>query len=208
MIIRTEWRRFQFQVIGLTPVISHRFGESPKQSILDKQIQKAVKKKVARNPTNEYLESLYVVPGRAKWSDKKNGKYGIPGPAFKQSCVGAARYVDGLNMTYTRGCFFVVEDVLPIDNARPYMKEDVVRLPNGSADIRFRGCFPEGWSANLHMDIDISIIDPGSVLNLLSRAGTSVGVGDWRPACNGMFGRFEVLSMKEVKVQKPRKRRG
>ena len=206
-IIRPQWVMVVFEILGLTPLITHRFGETPIKKIEDKQQSNVVKKRQPRVPSKEYLESLYLVPGNQKWKDTKNGKYGIAGHSFKQSCVGAARYVDGLNMTYTRGCFFVADEVVAIGNMSPYMRTDVVRLPNGSADIRYRGCFRAGWTAKVHMEIDVSIIDPGSVFNLFYRAGTSVGVGDWRPACNGNFGRFTVLSMKEVKQPKTRKKR-
>lgn len=203
-IIKPQWIRVVLQIIGISPLITHRFGETAQNQILAKQMGKAVKKKGTRNPDAEYQESLYQVPGREKWSDKKIGKYGIAGHSFKKSCVEAARYVDGLPMTYTRGCFFVADDVVPIDNIIPYNRRDVVRLPNGSADLRFRGCFGTGWTAKVHMDIDLSIIDAGSVFNLFNRAGMSVGVGDWRPQKNGSFGRFDVLSMKQVKRELPK----
>lgn len=203
-IIKPDWVYYIIHVIGLSPLITHRFGDTAQRKILDNQMSDTRPKRGKREPIQEYMESLYVVPGREKWKDNKNGKFGLAGHAFKQACVGAARYVEGLNMTYARGCFFVENDVVPVDNMTPYNRQDVIRLPNKSADIRFRGCFPAGWVANIIMSIDKSIIDEVSVFNLLYRAGMSVGVGDWRPSCNGMMGRFEPVTMQATKAPKKR----
>ncbi|KKN61995.1 hypothetical protein LCGC14_0516730 [marine sediment metagenome] len=204
-IIKPDWVYYIIHIIGLSPLITHRFGAAAQRKILDNQMNVSRPKRGLREPIQEYMESLYVVPGREKWKDNKPGKFGLAGHAFKQACVGAARYVEGLNMTYARGCFFVEDDVVGIENMTPYNRQDVVRLPSSkSADIRFRGCFPAEWEANIVMSIDKSIIDEISVFNLLYRAGMSVGVGDWRPSCNGMMGRFEPVSMKHTKAPKKR----
>ena len=78
------------------------------------------------------------------------------------------------------------------------MREDIVRLPNGSADLRFRGeMFP--WSADLSIRYNAGIITPEQVINLVNLAGFHVGVGEWRPGSpkkTGSFGMFHAAGGK------------
>ena len=111
--------------------------------------------------------------------------------------------VDGLSMTDARQMFFVLpddRDTTGIDcvkiNGTPSMRTDVVRLKNGSADLRYR---PElmNWSAILRITYDNGLISPSQIASLFYRAGYSVGVGDWRPERDGDFGRFTIEEKKE-----------
>ena len=80
--------------------------------------------------------------------------------------------------------------LVPLDvPAAPVMREDVVRVGMGSADLRYRPMF-EKWAATL----DVSFAPPfsgESVLALID-AGGAGGVGEWRPEKNGVYGTFEL----------------
>lgn len=53
------------------------------------------------------------------------------------------------------------------------------------------------WAANLAFEYDHDLINAGVIEETITRAGTVVGVGDYRPAKTGWFGKFEVLEMME-----------
>lgn len=184
-------------VIGTSELIVHRFSSKSLKQMEDKQQGKAQHKKAAKKPREDWQECLYPVPG------KKN-TWGVPALAFKNACVSAARYIEGLNMTFTRGCFHVLGDILPILNpktGRPAKvtfkdncRTDIVRIgPSKVADVRYRPFFPD-WRIDLDIRYNSNVITPEQIANLLNVAGFSVGICEWRPEKNGNFGMFEVAA--------------
>lgn len=71
------------------------------------------------------------------------------------------------------------------------MREDIVRVGMGSADLRFR---PEHakWAIDLRMTYDADLLGPETIFNLIERAGFGVGLGEWRPEKGGQWGTFRV----------------
>ena len=65
---------------------------------------------------------------------------------------------------------------------------------SGTPDIRHR---PEffGWSMVILIEYEPNLISPDQVINLVNRAGSGSGLGEWRPSSPkspGTHGRFEV----------------
>lgn len=58
-IPRIEIENVQFRVRGITPLIVSKFSEKAKQMMLDKQMKKAPKGKEAKDPNDQYENSLY-----------------------------------------------------------------------------------------------------------------------------------------------------
>lgn len=129
-IPKIDVRQMEITLIGDSPLICHRWSEKAKKEMLDKQMKKAKTAKTAKDPEADYKASLYPL-------DKG---YGFPCVAFKSAAVGACRFSDGMKMTEARGAFHVVGELAPIDGT-PTMREDMVRVGMGTADIRFRGEF-------------------------------------------------------------------
>ena len=100
-------------------------------------------------------------------------------------------------MTFLRGAFHVIGEMVTL-NGEPSMREDMVRLPNRSADIRYRGQFVE-WSATVPLQVNTSSLSIEQIANLFYIAGFAVGVGDWRPEKNGQYGRFEVGTIEAMR---------
>lgn len=175
-------------VIGDSPLICHAWSHKAKQQMLDKQMKKATEKKAAKDPEQDYKDSLYPYPG---------GGFGFPAVGFKSAVVSACRFAEGVKMTELRGALHIVGDMVKIQGD-PRPREDMVRVGMGTADIRYRGEFPE-WRAQLTIQFNASMISTEQIANLLNIAGFGVGVGEWRPERNGSFGRFHVASSKETK---------
>lgn len=175
------------EVIGTSPLICHRWSEDSKRQMLDKQTKAATVPKTAKNPNRQYKQSLYPLP---------EGGYGFPAVAFKAAAVRAATYCD-MKMTFLRGAFHVIGEMVTL-NGEPSMREDMVRLPNRSADIRYRGQFVE-WSATVPLQVNTSSLSIEQIANLFYIAGFAVGVGDWRPEKNGQYGRFEVGTIEAMR---------
>ena len=184
-------QRMEIAIEGVTELIVHRWSDKAKQMMLDKELGKATRKKPPRNPQEEYEACLYRLD---------DGRYGFPATGFKAAIVGACRLFDGLTMTAIKSAVFVDgiqnshgEVLVPIIG-EPHMREDMVRLGQGQADLRYRaGFWP--WRAVLPITFVSSAITPEQVVALVDAAGLG-GVGEWRPSApksaTGSFGRFRV----------------
>lgn len=166
---------------GDSPLICHRWSEKAKKEILDKQMKKAKQAKEAKDPERDFRESLYEHP---------EGGYGFPVVAFKAAAVDACSYVDGITKVAARGAFHVQEELARLDG-EPSMREDMVRVGMGTADIRYRGEFKK-WSTKLLIRFNSAVLSAEQIVNLFNIAGFAVGVGEWRPQKNGSYGMFHV----------------
>jgi hypothetical protein len=82
-------------------------------------------------------------------------------------------------------------ELVPI-NGELQMREDPVRNEGNKADIRYRGQVVS-WDATLNITYNAAVVSFDYIVNMLNAAGFGVGVGDWRPERDGIFGRFEVV---------------
>lgn len=180
-IPRIQVDRFTLILVGDSPLICHRWSEKAKKEMLDKQMKRAKTAKEAKDPQADYEASLYPHP---------DGGYGFPAVAFKAAAVGACRFADGIKMTEARGAFHVVGELVQIVG-EPRMREDMVRVGMGTADIRYRGEFPT-WRAVITVDYNPQALSMEQIVNLFNLAGFGVGVGEWRPEKDGSYGRFHV----------------
>lgn len=175
-------RKMELTLVGDSELIVHRWSEKAKKEMLDKQMGKAKSgKKAAKDPEQDYRDSLYTMP---------DGSYGFPAVAFKSTAVDACRFVEGMKMTEARGAFHIIGELVRIDG-EPRMREDMVRVGMGTADIRYRAGFPE-WSTTITISYNAGVFTPEQIVNLFNQGGFGVGVGEWRPEKNGPFGRFHV----------------
>lgn len=175
------------KIIGLTPVIFHKWSEKAIKMIEDKQQKKATRGRETRDPEAEYKASFYY--------DAK-GKIAIPARNVKRAIVDSARFLPDVKMTILRGTIFVrgdMEGMIPVQYKKKTMRTDMVTVGMGSADIRYRGQL-EDWSMTFMIEFDVDILSASQVLNLLQRAGRSQGLMEWRPEKNGDNGMFTVAT--------------
>jgi hypothetical protein len=94
-----------------------------------------------------------------------------------------------------RGTFFIDADedgLIEIKGDAPIMREDMVKVGMGTADIRYRGEI-----RNWYADITISYNELGKfnlqdIINVLNAGGFVCGLGEWRPERDGQYGMFHV----------------
>ena len=129
--------------------------------------------------------------------------------AFKNAAVTAGTSVAGLTKIQARQAFHILgEDadihgafegsksrvnLVRIEGVRPAMREDMVRVGMGTADLRYRPEFSE-WHAKLLVRYNANVLSESQILNLLNVAGFAVGVGEWRPEKDGQYGMFHVAT--------------
>ncbi len=190
-------KSFKLTIVGTSPLIVHKFSEKSRKQIADKQQQKAKGGRDKRDPHSEFLAALYMMPGSPA-PLSKGAKYGIPASGFQKAAMKACRYIQGINMTFAAGAFFVREDsggLVQIKCSKPFMREDTIRLPNKNLDLRYRPEFSE-WSCELTIDYNASAISAEQIVNLFHHAGFHIGWGELRREKGFSNGAFAVKTAK------------
>lgn len=174
-------QQLQLTLVGDAPLICHKWSEKAKKEMRDKQQKKAKAAKEAKDPERDFRESLYTFP---------DGSYGFPTIAFKAAAVDACSHVDGVTKVQARGAFHINGELVPIKGT-PTMREDMVRVGMGVADLRYRGEFRE-WSTTFVVRYNANVLSAEQIVNLFNVAGFAIGVGEWRPQRDGSYGLFHV----------------
>lgn len=177
---RIDVRRISVRIVGDSPLITHAWSTKAKQMMLDKQMKKGTQAKEAKDPERDYEESLYRLT---------DGRCGFPAVGVKAAAIRGAKAL-GMVMSDTRAAFHVEGDLLPI-NGEPRMREDMVRIGMGTADIRYRGEFVD-WSIDLPITYNARMVSAEQIVAMLDAGGFGTGIGEWRPEKDGQFGRFHV----------------
>jgi hypothetical protein len=192
-IPRLDIQMMSVRVVGDSPLITHAWSEKAKKQMLDKQMKKAKQGKEAKDPLRDYADSLYWLSDRPDPLTPDaiaQGRFGFPVVAFKAAAIGACRFIDGMKMTEARGAFHIVGEMAEIEGS-PDMREDMVRVGMGTADIRYRGEFKK-WATTLLVRFNATAFSPSQVINLLNTGGFTQGIGEWRPERGGSYGMFHV----------------
>lgn len=182
-------------IVGLSPIIIHRFSEKQRRKMLDAMQGKKSQREV-KDPEAEYEASRYRF---------EDGGDGFPVIGFKAATIGGARFYHGITMTALRQFMFFRGEIgldgqqLARIEGKPRMREDTVRVDRGGADLRYRAEFPE-WRTTLEIVYATSALTSDSVLSLLNAGGMGCGVGGWRPEKNGDFGTYAVDTERRVTI--------
>jgi hypothetical protein len=193
-------KEITLNIVGVSPLIVHNWDVKAKQEMLDKQMGKAkTKKHDIKNPVRDMIESLYWIEGKPEAHTEEafeqaiqNGaRFGFPTNGLKASAVSAG-YRAGVckDKVSQYGAFHIDGEFVEIIGV-PHIREDMVRVGMGTADIRFRGQFDE-WSALIKVRYNSGVISSEQLVNLFQLGGFAVGIGEWRPEKGGQFGMYEV----------------
>lgn len=191
-------------LVGDSPLIVHAWSMKAKKEMLDKQTKTAKGAREAKDPKADFLNSMYRLA---------DGGHGFPSVAFKNSAVTAGTSVSGITKVAARQAFHILgEDadingafagsvsrvnLVRIEGGEPQMREDMVKVGMGTADLRYRAEYPT-WHTKVLVRFNENVLSPAQILNLLNTAGFAVGVGEWRPEKDGAYGMFHVATEAEL----------
>jgi hypothetical protein len=201
-------------IVGDSGLIVHAWSEKAKKEMLDAQQGKAKgKKKEFKNPVADFIRSMYWLDGMPNIPDgateeeaeeifneaiKKGARFGFPAVAIKKAAVSAA-YRQGItkDKVSANGSFWLTgtedPEFVEIESEEPpVMREDMVRIGLGTADIRYRGEF-KNWKCKCR----ISYLKDGAfslenIIAMINLGGFSCGLGEWRTEKGGISGAFHV----------------
>ena len=198
-------KKASLRIVGDSPLIVHAWSEKAKREMLDKQMGKSqAKKKAAKNPVEDFINSMYWMTEKPQEMTEDayeeavaNGaKFGFPVSGLKQAAISAAYRMGWVkDKMGLRGPFFIDANengLIEIKGDAPIMREDMVKVGMGTADIRYRGEI-----RNWYADITISYNELGKfnlqdIINVLNAGGFVCGLGEWRPERDGQCGMFHV----------------
>ncbi len=205
---------FYAYIVGDSELICHAWSEKAIKQMLDGQVGEATAGREKKDPVADFWGSLYVgkrgkLTGdwRKGGSDSHpavtvaGGEYHFPAIALKNAMVEACTSVgrSAITKVQARQCFQVIGEQNRILAPVLRMRRDMVKLKNGSPDIRFRGGFPD-WSMRIKVRYNARVLSAAQILNLLNTAGFAVGIGEWRSEKDGSYGLFHVASETEHKA--------
>ena len=210
-------RRVPIRIIGDSPLIVHAWSEKAKRMMLEAQ-QKATKTKAkeVRRPFQDFVDSMYWLSEKpagetdeelekafVKAVESGNARWGFQVTAVKQAANSAAYRLGWVkNQMELRGSYFLEipdGDYFEIKGSIPEMREDMVRIGMGSADLRYRAEY-SGWYADLILVYNASgNMTLEQIVNCIEAGGFSCGIGEWRPEKDGSFGTFHVAKNDEMK---------
>ena len=208
-----EMSTVKVTIQGDTPLIMHAWSEKAKRMMLETQQGKAKgKKKEFKNPVDDFIQSMYWLTERPDTDGlseeeceqafdnaiKNGAKFGFPITAFKQAAISAAyRMGWSKDKMSLRGVFFIETDygdMVEIKSDVPQMREDMVKIGMGTADIRYRGQF-NNWSATFRLKYNVNgQYSLENILNIINAGGVVCGVGEWRPEKDGQFGTYHIFT--------------
>lgn len=218
-LVKMKKRIIQFRVIGETPLIVHQFSEKERQRMLDDQMGKVSPvKREPKNPVQCFQDSLYRLPeGRGFGIPARAFKAAavtvsndlnlmktqmkrcirVLGPDLNPLDVDALIPIEADPITKP----ITPEDKQYWDQTKferqhgASMRQDIVRLANGNADIRFRAWFPK-WACILNVTYNEGMMTEEQILALFEAAGFGSGVMEWRPSAphsdSGQYGSFTI----------------
>lgn len=201
-----NFQKAVFRIVGTAPYVQAKFSSKAKAQIREKMMAGGRSKKgQARAPRDfeaDYKGAMHI---------SQKGWCGIPASCFRQACISACRLV-GFKMTLAKLALFVEADGIDADegtplvriHGEPRMHEAHVRNATGVVDLRVRPMWEE-WYADVLVRWDGDLFTATDVLNLLSRVGQQVGIGEGRPdskqSAGQGWGLFKVEMMEAANVK-------
>jgi hypothetical protein len=208
-IIETEVGELHVSILGLRPLINYRMSAKSRGQLLypappKNRAEKAATQK--HDPREEFQASPYrisesftsILQSAEDERRRQNAPptlLAMPAANFKKALACAALDLPGLQKSQIGRLTWVQGDLIPVFGI-PKLFMSVVRNSdmNHTPDIRTRCIIPE-WCCNIVVTFVKPLMRANSILKLLTTAGLTMGMGDWRPQKgSGTYGQFKVVA--------------
>jgi hypothetical protein len=178
----------QIRLSGRTPLLCNRFHE---EAQLEASSGTHSTSRDRLSPQDDAANRLYQV----------DGKPYFPAENLRQSVIGAAaRHKIGRRAaTADVAAALLIEPfAMPLLGDWEVDARPVVIPATRGRVLRYRPIFND-WRIEAMLTIDTRLVDVKLLRRIVDDAGDYVGIGDYRPAKKGPYGRFSVDSWKPVK---------
>lgn len=183
----------EVKIEGVTALLMNRFTEANAQAV-SSGTSNAIQG--SKPPPREQAD--------VKVYRDSNGKPVMPAPNVLACMVDAGRFIKaGKSKVSTMRSSLVPAGIalqeieLPITPGKYEVDSRPVVIPSTGGRIMAHRPRFDTWSCKFTLDVDDDIFPEAVVRQLLDLGGKRIGLGDFRPARRGPFGRFVVTSWKK-----------
>lgn len=154
------------------------------------------------SPTKRKVITTRVISIEDKMYKTDKGKIYVPARYFEGSLTEAGKNFKGkgrTNLSKIMGAMIsIMPDALVLNNQKwiEDMQVGVNPMTKGRMEIH-RPRFDK-WGVSFTLIVSMDDLPTETMKEILDYAGLYVGVGDWRPAKKGKYGKFIVTKFKEV----------
>ena len=187
------------QIEGKTPLLINAFTDAAQMAATNGTRLSAVGDK--GQPRDQAERKLYV---------GQDGNPVIPQPNLFRCIIDAGKFFKaGKSKVTTQksslipSCVEMLEVEYPIEHERPWEVDTrAVRIPStGGRILAHRPCFHD-WRLTFVVSLDTDVMSESLLRDIIDKAGSAVGLGDFRPDCKGPFGKFRVVRWEKVEPAK------
>lgn len=194
-------QRFKVTITGTTPLIMNKFHDAAAQAATSGSRLSAVGDK--GTPKEQAELKLYT---------DGNGDPMIPLPNLFRCIIDAGKFHKAGRSKVTTQKSSLIPACVEIeseDGVTVALKSDEpwqvdtrpVRIPStGGRILAHRPMFEE-WSLSFEIGVDTEMMSAKVLRAIVDDAGKRIGLGDFRPDCKGMFGKFVVTQWEEVPAE-------
>ena len=189
------------KIEGISALICNRFSDAAAEASTTGT--RGASAAADRGTPNEQAEArLYI--GLA-------GKPMIPQPNLLRCLVDGGRFhkIGKKQLTTQResmlfGCVDIAAVEIPIEFKQPWRVDTrAVRIPSTGGRILCHRPTFDDWALEFELTLDTDILGVNLLRSIIDDAGKRIGLGDFRPACKGPYGRFKVVQWEVLKEVEP-----
>jgi hypothetical protein len=190
-VLKIETQELNLCIIGNSPLIHNAISERSMRELLFPAPKKNAAEKASslkHDPIAEFRSSAHRVKGGPTL-------VGIPATAFKGALMTAALDLPGISKASIGRLVFVAGDLIPVWGV-PEVLSTTVRSADmaKTPDVRTRAIMRE-WATKIRVKFVSPLLKQPPMINLVSAAGITIGVGDWRPEKGkGSYGQFSICN--------------
>lgn len=179
-------KRIHVKVDGISPYLMHKFVGNGDEKVKIKTGTKNYKDEIETAVYKNAEGEVYIPSSQIHGCIIEAGK--------RMQITGRGK------STYSKlfGAFLLIEPATMIINPQTYTVDERPVIVQRARVVRYRPKW-EKWS----LEFDVVIMDDNIASEVVKQAlddgGRYTGIGDFRPAKKGPFGRFQVVEYKEVK---------
>lgn len=185
-------KEYKIKIKGVTPYMQHRMD--------DIKLEEWEKNRKLIIERDDIAKEDQVRAEFHSYQDEKG--FFIPTEHIRGSLIGAGAMVKSKvgnsrksMKNIVAGMFFIKEQKIRLPKEYEIDKRSAVNKNVKARVISIRPKWND-WEASFTLQIDNDTITKETVSEIIENAGKYIGIGSFRPTNNGMFGRFELESIK------------
>ena len=185
----------QITITGVTALICNRFYDAAAEAATSGSRSSAAASDKG-TPREQAERKLYT---------GVDGQLVIPQPNLLRCLIDAGKFhkagktqITTQKSSILYGCLDVEGAEIPIGHKEPWRVDTrAVRIPSTGGRILTHRPMFDDWSLSFVANLDTSILSAKLFRQIVDDAGQRIGLGDFRPATKGPYGRFVVTNWAE-----------